>query len=84
MPPISRITRQYLQHMVHITVNPTTRPLGEIAEELEAALAHSRCRQLSAVSRPDRFQQQRKTFPRSVVCDYLGTLVDLHGHGGTI
>ena len=43
-----KVDRKYFQSVVHITANPTNRPLGDIADELESAPPHSSCRQASA------------------------------------
>jgi multidrug efflux pump subunit AcrB len=57
-----KIDRKYFQRVVHITANPTTRPLGAIAEDLEAAFAAFQLPTGFTIKLAGQIQQQRETF----------------------
>ena len=57
-----KIDRKYFQRVVHITANPTNRPLGAIAEDLEAAFANLPLPTGFSLKLSGQIQQQRETF----------------------
>jgi multidrug efflux pump subunit AcrB len=57
-----KIDRKYFQRVVHLTANPTTRTLGEIANDLEAAFARLQLPAGFSVKLAGQIQQQRETF----------------------
>ncbi len=57
-----KVDRKYFQRVVHITANPTTRPLGDIAKDLESALATLQLPAGFSIKLAGQIQQQRETF----------------------
>ena len=57
-----KVDRKHFQRVVHITANPTTRPLGEIADELESAFATLQLPAGFSIKLAGQIQQQRETF----------------------
>ena len=57
-----KVDRKYFQRVVHITANPTTRPLGDIADDLESALATLQLPAGFSINLAGQIQQQRETF----------------------
>lgn len=57
-----KVDRKYFQRVVHITANPTTRPLGDIAEDLESAFATLQLPAGFSIKLAGQIQQQRETF----------------------
>lgn len=57
-----KIDRKYFQRVVHITANPTTRPLGAIADDLDAAFAAIQMPTGFTIKLAGQIQQQRETF----------------------
>ena len=57
-----KVDRKYFQRVVHITANPTTRPLGDIAEDLESAFATLQLPAGFSIKMAGQVQQQRETF----------------------
>ncbi|MDH5669807.1 MAG: efflux RND transporter permease subunit, partial [Nitrospira sp.] len=57
-----KIDRKYFQRIVHITGNPTTRSLGEIAGDLESAFASIQLPPGFTIRLAGQIEQQRKTF----------------------
>jgi len=57
-----KIDRKYFQRVVHITANPTTRSLGEIAGDLESAFASLQLPPGFTIRLAGQIEQQRKTF----------------------
>ncbi len=57
-----KIDRKYFQRVVHITANPTTRPLGAIADDLETAFAALQLPTGFTIKLAGQIQQQRETF----------------------
>ena len=57
-----KIDRKYFQRVVHITANPTTRPLGAIADDLDAAFAAIQLPTGFTIKLAGQIQQQRETF----------------------
>ena len=57
-----KIDRKYFQRVVHITANPTNRPLGAIAEDLESAFANLQLPPGFSLKLAGQIQQQRETF----------------------
>ncbi len=57
-----KVDRKYFQRVVHITANPTTRTLGEIAEDLESAFATLQLPAGFSIKLAGQIQQQRDTF----------------------
>lgn len=57
-----KIDRKYFQRVVHVTANPTTRPLGDIAAELESAFASLQLPTGFSLKLAGQIQQQRETF----------------------
>lgn len=57
-----KVDRKYFQRVVHITANPTTRTLGEIAEDLDAAFATLQLPAGFSIKLAGQIQQQRETF----------------------
>jgi hydrophobe/amphiphile efflux-1 (HAE1) family protein len=57
-----KIDRKYFQRVVHVTANPTTRPLGDIANDLEAAFASLQLPTGFSLQLAGQIQQQRETF----------------------
>jgi hydrophobe/amphiphile efflux-1 (HAE1) family protein len=57
-----KIDRKYFQRVVHITANPTTRPLGAIADDLESAFASLQLPTGFSIKLAGQIQQQRETF----------------------
>jgi multidrug efflux pump subunit AcrB len=57
-----KIDRKYFQRVVHITANPTTRPLGDIAADLESAFTSLQLPTGFSVKLAGQIQQQRETF----------------------
>lgn len=57
-----KIDRKYFQRVIHLTANPTTRPLGEIADDLESAFAELQLPAGFSIKLAGQIQQQRETF----------------------
>lgn len=57
-----KIDRKYFQRVIHLTANPTTRTLGEIAEDLESAFAELQLPAGFSIKLAGQIQQQRETF----------------------
>ena len=57
-----KVDRKYFQRVIHITANPTTRTLGEIAEDLESAFATLQLPVGFSIKLAGQIQQQRETF----------------------
>ncbi|MEK6586198.1 MAG: efflux RND transporter permease subunit, partial [Nitrospirota bacterium] len=57
-----KVDRKHFQRVVHITANPTTRPLGDIAEDLESAFAALQLPAGFSLKLAGQIQQQRETF----------------------
>lgn len=57
-----KIDRKYFQRVVHITANPTTRPLGAIADDLDTAFAAIQLPTGFTIKLAGQIQQQRETF----------------------
>ncbi|MCP9446054.1 MAG: efflux RND transporter permease subunit [Nitrospira sp.] len=57
-----KIDRKSFQRVVHITANPTTRPLGDIAADLESAFASLHLPAGFSVKLAGQIEQQRETF----------------------
>ena len=57
-----KIDRKYFQRVIHITANPTTRPLGDIANDLETAFATLQLPTGFSIKLAGQVQQQRETF----------------------
>ncbi|MGE3978354.1 MAG: efflux RND transporter permease subunit, partial [Nitrospira sp.] len=57
-----KVDRKYFQRVVHITANPTDRPLGDIADELESAFATLQLPAGFSIKLAGQIQQQRDTF----------------------
>ncbi len=57
-----KIDRKYFQRVIHLTANPTTRPLGEIADDLESAFADLQLPAGFSIKLAGQIQQQRETF----------------------
>jgi hydrophobe/amphiphile efflux-1 (HAE1) family protein len=57
-----KIDRKYFQRVVHVTANPTTRPLGDIANDLESAFASLQLPTGFSLKLAGQIQQQRETF----------------------
>ena len=57
-----KIERKSFQRVIHMTANPTNRPLGDIAEDLESALHHIQLPAGFSVKLAGQVQQQRETF----------------------
>ncbi|MDH4305237.1 MAG: efflux RND transporter permease subunit [Nitrospira sp.] len=57
-----KIDRKYFQRVIHLTANPTTRPLGEIANDLESAFAELQLPAGFSIKLAGQIQQQRETF----------------------
>ena len=57
-----KIDRKYFQRVIHITANPTTRTLGEIAEDLESAFTRLQLPAGFSIKLAGQIQQQRETF----------------------
>ena len=57
-----KIDRKYFQRVVHLTANPTTRPLGDIAADLESAFASLQLPTGFSLKLAGQIQQQRETF----------------------
>lgn len=57
-----KIDRKYFQRVVHVTANPTTRPLGDIAADLESAFASLQLPTGFSLKLAGQIQQQRETF----------------------
>lgn len=57
-----KVDRKYFQRVVHITANPTTRTLGEIAEDLESAFATLQLPAGFSIKLAGQIQQQRDIF----------------------
>ncbi|HMS85063.1 MAG TPA: efflux RND transporter permease subunit [Nitrospira sp.] len=57
-----KIDRKYFQRVVHLTANPTTRTLGEIANDLESAFAKLQLPAGFSIKLAGQIQQQRETF----------------------
>jgi CzcA family heavy metal efflux pump len=57
-----KVDRKYFQRVIHITANPTTRTLGEIAEDLESAFAQIQLPAGFRLKLAGQIQQQRETF----------------------
>jgi CzcA family heavy metal efflux pump len=57
-----KVDRKYFQRVVHITANPTTRTLGEIAQDLESAFAALQLPAGFSIKLAGQIQQQRETF----------------------
>ncbi len=57
-----KIDRKYFQRVIHVTANPTTRTLGEIADDLESAFAELQLPAGFSIKLAGQIQQQRETF----------------------
>jgi hydrophobe/amphiphile efflux-1 (HAE1) family protein len=57
-----KIDRKYFQRVIHLTANPTTRPLGEIADDLESAFSGLQLPAGFSIKLAGQIQQQRETF----------------------
>ncbi|MCP9464311.1 MAG: efflux RND transporter permease subunit [Nitrospira sp.] len=57
-----KIDRKAFRRVVHITANPTTRPLGDIAADLESAFASLQLPPGFTVKLAGQIEQQRETF----------------------
>jgi len=57
-----KVDRKHFQGVVHITANPTTRTLGEIAEDLESAFSKLQLPAGFSIKLAGQIQQQRETF----------------------
>ncbi|MBH0207546.1 MAG: efflux RND transporter permease subunit [Nitrospira sp.] len=57
-----KIDRKYFQRVIHLTANPTTRTLGEIASDLESAFAELQLPAGFSIKLAGQIQQQRETF----------------------
>lgn len=57
-----KVDRKHFQRVIHITANPTTRTLGEIAEDLESAFAKLQLPAGFSIKLAGQIQQQRETF----------------------
>lgn len=57
-----KIDRKYFQRVIHLTANPTTRTLGEIAGDLESAFAELQLPAGFSIKLAGQIQQQRETF----------------------
>ena len=57
-----KIDRKYFQRVIHLTANPTTRTLGEIATDLESAFADLQLPAGFSIKLAGQIQQQRETF----------------------
>jgi hydrophobe/amphiphile efflux-1 (HAE1) family protein len=57
-----KIDRKYFQRVIHLTANPTTRTLGEIADDLESAFAELQLPAGFSIKLAGQIQQQRETF----------------------
>lgn len=57
-----KIDRKYFQRVIHLTANPTTRTLGEIADDLESAFAALQLPAGFSIKLAGQIQQQRETF----------------------
>jgi CzcA family heavy metal efflux pump len=57
-----KIDRKYFQRVIHLTANPTTRTLGEIATDLESAFSKLQLPAGFSIKLAGQIQQQRETF----------------------
>lgn len=57
-----KIDRKYFQRVIHLTANPTTRTLGEIADDLESAFSELQLPAGFSIKLAGQIQQQRETF----------------------
>ena len=57
-----KVDRKHFQRVIHMTANPTTRTLGEIAEDLESAFAKLQLPAGFSIKLAGQIQQQRETF----------------------
>jgi CzcA family heavy metal efflux pump len=57
-----KVDRKYFQRVVHITANPTTRPLGDVADDLESAFSALQLPAGFSIKLAGQIQQQRETF----------------------
>ncbi len=57
-----KVDRKYFQRVIHITANPLDRPLGAIAEDLDAAFAKLQLPAGFSIKLAGQIQQQRETF----------------------
>jgi hydrophobe/amphiphile efflux-1 (HAE1) family protein len=57
-----KIDRKYFQRVIHLTANPTTRTLGEIASDLESAFSELQLPAGFSIRLAGQIQQQRETF----------------------
>ena len=57
-----KIDRKYFQRVIHLTANPTTRTLGEIATDLESAFSELQLPAGFSIKLAGQIQQQRETF----------------------
>ncbi|MDH5741568.1 MAG: efflux RND transporter permease subunit, partial [Nitrospira sp.] len=57
-----KVDRKHFQRVIHITANPTTRTLGEIAKDLESAFAKLQLPAGFSIKLAGQIQQQRETF----------------------
>jgi multidrug efflux pump subunit AcrB len=70
-----KIDRKYFQRVVHITANPTTRPLGDIAADLESGFASLQLPTGFSVKLAGQIQQQRETFQGLLFATVLALLL---------
>ncbi|MCA1958617.1 MAG: efflux RND transporter permease subunit [Nitrospira sp.] len=70
-----KIDRKSFQRVVHITANPTTRPLGDIAADLESAFASLQLPAGFSVKLAGQIEQQRETFRGLLFASVLALLL---------
>jgi hydrophobe/amphiphile efflux-1 (HAE1) family protein len=70
-----KVDRKHFQRVVHITANPTTRPLGEIAEDLETAFTTLQLPAGFSIKLAGQIQQQRETFQGLLFATILALLL---------
>ncbi|MGE0646081.1 MAG: efflux RND transporter permease subunit [Nitrospira sp.] len=57
-----KVDRKHFQRVIHITANPINRPLGDIADDLEAAFSELQLPAGFSIKLAGQIQQQRETF----------------------
>jgi hydrophobe/amphiphile efflux-1 (HAE1) family protein len=70
-----KIDRKYFQRVVHVTANPTTRPLGDIANDLESAFASLQLPTGFTLKLAGQIQQQRETFQGLLFASVLALML---------
>jgi multidrug efflux pump subunit AcrB len=70
-----KIDRKYFQRVVHVTANPTTRPLGDIANDLESAFASLQLPTGFSLKLAGQIQQQRETFQGLLFASVLALML---------